>query len=343
MKEILGEIQSGDVRARVDRREPRRAGELPAHARRAGRPPDRARGRELRSHDGLDQAGVLGAALRVLAYVFWHRPGPAVSQPTTTSGAGRVPPLAGAPAPGRHARVALVRRPSCRGSPAGAAAGRRRRLRGLVPGAGLRRARRAQRGGGRARPPVRPRPCRAQARGRRGGCSGCTRPAPPRPRGSTPACSRRRAWPCGWQRAPGSAEPRARRAARRRRRAGHGDALAAAAGARARARVLPARARGARGHRADAPAGGMAGEHFARDVLYHGDLGRLRAAAARSARAPRACRAARPRPFATLAATVATGARVESPPGSDGAAPPRAWAPSDHRPFPSRFDREEPE
>jgi hypothetical protein len=43
----------------VDRREPRRAGELPPHARRAGRPSDRARGQAAALADGLDRDGVL--------------------------------------------------------------------------------------------------------------------------------------------------------------------------------------------------------------------------------------------------------------------------------------------
>ena len=63
----------GRVRARVDRREPRRAGELQAHARRAGRHAGRARRRGAALAHGLDQAGLLGST-EVLAYVFWHRP-----------------------------------------------------------------------------------------------------------------------------------------------------------------------------------------------------------------------------------------------------------------------------
>ena len=51
----------GRVRARVDRREPRRAGELQAHARGAGRPPDRARGQGAALDDGLDRDRVLSA------------------------------------------------------------------------------------------------------------------------------------------------------------------------------------------------------------------------------------------------------------------------------------------
>ena len=49
MKDVLGEIQSGAVRARVDRREPRRPGELQAHARGAGRHQIEREGKELRS------------------------------------------------------------------------------------------------------------------------------------------------------------------------------------------------------------------------------------------------------------------------------------------------------
>ena len=44
MKQILAEIQSGRLRPRVDRREPRRPGELQADARGAGRPPGRGGG-----------------------------------------------------------------------------------------------------------------------------------------------------------------------------------------------------------------------------------------------------------------------------------------------------------
>ena len=59
MKQILGEIQSGELRARVDRREPRRPGELQAHARGAGRPPGRARGQGAALDDGLDRDRLL--------------------------------------------------------------------------------------------------------------------------------------------------------------------------------------------------------------------------------------------------------------------------------------------
>ena len=53
------------LRARVDRREPRRPGELPAHARRAGRHPGRARRRRAALAHGLDQALVLSEGRRL--------------------------------------------------------------------------------------------------------------------------------------------------------------------------------------------------------------------------------------------------------------------------------------
>ena len=48
------------VRARVDRGEPRRPGELPAHARGGPEPPDRARGQGAALDDGLDRHRVPG-------------------------------------------------------------------------------------------------------------------------------------------------------------------------------------------------------------------------------------------------------------------------------------------
>ncbi len=68
----------GGLRARVDRREPRRPGELQAHARRAGRHAGRARRRGAALAHGLDQAGLLGPRSAVLAYLSWHRPAPGV-------------------------------------------------------------------------------------------------------------------------------------------------------------------------------------------------------------------------------------------------------------------------
>ena len=53
MKQLLARDPVRRLRARVDRREPRRAGELQAHARRAGRPPGRGR-RELAQMDWID-------------------------------------------------------------------------------------------------------------------------------------------------------------------------------------------------------------------------------------------------------------------------------------------------
>ena len=59
MKEILGRDPVGRVRQGVDRREPRRPGELQPHARGAEEPPDRARGQGAALDDGLDRHGVL--------------------------------------------------------------------------------------------------------------------------------------------------------------------------------------------------------------------------------------------------------------------------------------------
>ena len=55
MSKILAEIQSGEFAQRVDRREPRRAGELPAHARRAAGPPGRAGRQGAALDDALDR------------------------------------------------------------------------------------------------------------------------------------------------------------------------------------------------------------------------------------------------------------------------------------------------
>ncbi len=83
MKKILGRHPVGRVRARVDRREQRRAGELPAHARRAAEPPDRARGQGAALDDGLDRPGLLMADPYVKQYLMTAGPTPlppAVSQ-----------------------------------------------------------------------------------------------------------------------------------------------------------------------------------------------------------------------------------------------------------------------
>src|SRR4029079_3209462 len=73
----------GRVRTRVDRRDQRRPGELPAHARRAAEPPDRARGQGAALDDGLDRPGVLVANPYVKQYLMTAGPTPlppAVSQ-----------------------------------------------------------------------------------------------------------------------------------------------------------------------------------------------------------------------------------------------------------------------
>ena len=59
MQEDPGRDPVGRLRARVDRREQGRPGELPAHARGAEGPPDRARGQGAALDDGLDRPGVL--------------------------------------------------------------------------------------------------------------------------------------------------------------------------------------------------------------------------------------------------------------------------------------------
>ena len=61
MRKILADIQSGEFAQGVDRREPRRRRELPAHARRGRRPPGRAGRQGASLDDALDRrrAGVL--------------------------------------------------------------------------------------------------------------------------------------------------------------------------------------------------------------------------------------------------------------------------------------------
>ena len=59
MQQILERDPVGRLRPRVDRREPSRPGELPAHARRAGRLPDRVHGQGAARPHGLDPDRVL--------------------------------------------------------------------------------------------------------------------------------------------------------------------------------------------------------------------------------------------------------------------------------------------
>ena len=90
-KRVIGEeTRAGDeadpggdpvrrLRARVDRREPRRPGELQAHARGAGRPPGRGRGQGAARPDGLDRhrvprVGRGAAGVAPHAFSRGHRP-----------------------------------------------------------------------------------------------------------------------------------------------------------------------------------------------------------------------------------------------------------------------------
>ena len=61
MKQVLADIQSGEFAQRVDRREPRRPGELPAHARGAAGPPGREGRKRAARDDALDSRGQVAA------------------------------------------------------------------------------------------------------------------------------------------------------------------------------------------------------------------------------------------------------------------------------------------
>ena len=78
MRKILERDPVRRLRPRVDRREPRRPGELQAHARRAGRHPGRARRRRAALAHGLDQAFVL---MRPLARASRSRAVPTAAAP----------------------------------------------------------------------------------------------------------------------------------------------------------------------------------------------------------------------------------------------------------------------
>ena len=104
----------GRVRARVDRREPRRAGELPAHARGAGRPPGRAEGKELRGMmDWIETEFYAEAtdAADKRARMSRRRPPPAAGSAPTRAGGAKPAAAAsrrgragGAPQPPRRPR-----------------------------------------------------------------------------------------------------------------------------------------------------------------------------------------------------------------------------------------------
>ena len=104
------------LRPRVDRREPRRPGELQAHARRAGRHPGRARRQRAALAHGLDQALLLsgdgdevshGARLCLLA----PSPRRAPTIGGLRAGPARISPLARRTAAERASRLGLLRAP----------------------------------------------------------------------------------------------------------------------------------------------------------------------------------------------------------------------------------------
>ena len=82
------------LRARVDRREPRRPGELQAHARRAGRHAGRARRQGAALAHGLDQARVLGGAARDARLRLLAPPRRRRARGRLRAGARALPPLA---------------------------------------------------------------------------------------------------------------------------------------------------------------------------------------------------------------------------------------------------------
>ena len=94
------------VRARVDCREPRRPGELQAHARRAGRYAGRGSRTRATLAYGLDQADLL-----MLAYVFWHRPAEGVAA-DATGRARALSPFAGSPTAHGIPRLGVVAAPA---------------------------------------------------------------------------------------------------------------------------------------------------------------------------------------------------------------------------------------
>src|SRR5581483_3007699 len=102
------------LRARVDRREPRQPGELPAHARRAGGQAGRVgRSRAAVAH-GLDQAELLTRATSprgslMLAYVFWHAPAAGVAPETYAAAIDRFHRSIAARPPAGFVRSACLR------------------------------------------------------------------------------------------------------------------------------------------------------------------------------------------------------------------------------------------
>ena len=240
----------GRLRARVDRREPRRPGELQAHARRTGGHAGRARRRGAALAHGLDQAGVLRTASAVLAYLSWHRPAPAVQAAAYEQALEQFHRSLAHRPPSGFRGSATFARPSCRGSPARAslaqAAYEDWYLLDDWAALGVLEEAAVARGHVSAHDRVASR--RAARRARSTASS----------RG-TPA-SRTRTWRCGWRARSGHEHPSLS--------ALLGDGMDPAVdglwrrcvGARPGARVLPARLRGRGGRRADAPAAGLDGD-----------------------------------------------------------------------------------
>ncbi len=120
MKEILGEIQSGEFAREWIAENKRRPGELPAHARGGPGPPDRARGQGAALDDGLDRHGVLmdGGAARTRASCRPSRraPSPSSGEPRPSP---PPPPPPQPPQPQAPAAAAAADQPQ----PAAAASG----------------------------------------------------------------------------------------------------------------------------------------------------------------------------------------------------------------------------
>ena len=324
MRKILAEIQSGDFarewiaenRAGQENFQRMRAEQADTQIEHVGT-------RAALAH-GLDQALLLeattdraGARLRLLAPPARGRRVEAYEQAQVA-----LPPLARRAGRRSASRgSAAFAPPSCRGLRRVARTGEARATATRTGTCrGLRGARRARRGGRRARAPHAPRRGGAAVGGRHGRpLRGCSRGQ----RGALERCdATSRVWvaqPPGRARAPRSAELLGDGMEPEQR-----EPVAASAGARARARVLPARRRAVRRRVAPAPADGWTRRSRAGAALacVSGD----RPLPQRGLRPPASRRRSLHSPASSRLAL-----GWSSPPGSDEAAPPRAWAPSDHR------------